>query len=1055
MKKILLFLGLIFISQSLIIAQQYKFKNYKMLDGLSQDFVYTIDQDKNGYLWMGTGEGLSKFNGIYFKNFFVTDSLAESVVTASFATTDGEIYFGHNEGGISVVNNDKITSLKSYTTARSMVKGIASVRNHVFFITQNEGLFHLSDKHVLTQIYHNKTVSYNNLALLNDSIFLIGTSNGAYAFSFLNDKVELSNHLLQEKNITALVYSKNQKCILAAITGDGVARIRLMNNELKSSYWSSSFDLGKHFVSSLLVDKSGALWLGTMGNGLIRYSINDINQKEEQTFFTTSNGLQSDFIQRIYEDHEGNLWIGLFGGGLSTFMDNFFVFYSHQDKTYGNSVLSVFIQGSDKWFGVENGLIHISSELPNGFEFFNSKNGLIDGRITALCMVDNQLWIGTESDGVFIYDFEKKKIIRFEWGLNTIEKNINKIIYTNNKVWIATYGGLLLYDVQTKEKMILNTQSGMPHNLIYTVCSDGKDGVLIGTKSNSIFKISDNGDLSEITLVEYGQLDIVDLIIDSKKQIWASTLENGIFKVEADRETISNINFTNGLKSNYCYAIAEDKKGSIWVGHSGSLSKINENEIRIFGQEHGITHLINHRSMYRDQDGYLWIGTNIGAIKYDASQDIKNKTAPLINIVRVWIGDKEVDFTEPIYLPYGEYRVKIEFVGISFKDPSAVKYRFKLEGFDSDYSELSTVNNAVYGRITDGTFSFKIIACNGDGVCGEETISVEIQVKTPFWKKWWFFVFCFLILASIVYSYIYIRTRNLKKIQDYLEYQLTIKTKEVVEQKEKIEDINKDLTSSINYAERIQRSMLPSTDVLSKSLPGSFVYYKPRDIVSGDFFFIKKIEYKLVVVCGDCTGHGVPGAFMSFIGGITLRHIYRSQYADSLIAPYIVLERLDMEVETILKQNSKAENNEEDEFYRTRDGMDIIICDIDLEGKTMRVSSAMRPFLIHRKGEFIIENGDRNSIGGGLEGHTKNFTLKTIQLEKGDQIYLFTDGITDQFGGERGRKLKLSGLKDLLEIVGYEKEEADKLKVINDFMNNWVEEKTQIDDILLVGISIT
>ena len=262
------------------------------------------------------------------------------------------------------------------------------------------------------------------------------------------------------------------------------------------------------------------------------------------------------------------------------------------------------------------------------------------------------------------------------------------------------------------------------------------------------------------------------------------------------------------------------------------------------------------------------------------------------------------------------------------------------------------------------------------------------------------------------------------------------------------------MTSSINYAERIQRSMLPSTDILSKNLPGSFVYYHPRDIVSGDFFFIKKIEHKIILVCGDCTGHGVPGAFMSFIGGITLRNIYRGQFADNCISPEKVLERLDMEVETILKQNSRSQNNAEDEFYRTRDGMDIIICEIDPVELTMKVASAMRPFLIRRNNEFMLETGDRSSIGGGLLGNTKSFTLKTYQLQKGDHIYLFTDGITDQFGGPAGRKLKMTGLKDLIEIVEYENPETQKTKVISDFLVNWMDDKAQIDDILLIGVKI-
>lgn len=1029
-------------------AQQYKFNTYNKLNGLAQDFVYDIRQDLNGYLWVSTGEGISRFDGQHFVNYNSVNGLAENVTTCSYVARSGKIYYGHNEGGISVWESGKFKLYDQSEISTSTVKGIATLDDNIIYVTQNDGLYLIDDEQHTRKIFQHKNITFNNLLVKNDSVIYVGTSDGLYVFINKNGTPESFRHEFSGKNISAVTDVKNEEYIIIAITGEGIARVRIHNGKLESGLWESKTSFTLKQINAILIDKNQDLWIGTFGSGVIKFSHNYITGNEEFTVYNSENGLGADYIQSIYEDHEGNIWIGTFGKGMATLMDDFFVFYSHSQNEFGNSISAVYINEKYSYFGVENGLIIIHPGVEKGFTFYGINNAGIKSPVTAICEVGSDIWIGTESDGIFVLKNGIETPVVIKGNYNSLEKSVNDLLFNNDIVFAATYGGLLLIDPDDGEKTVIGTENGMPHNVIYSLSRDQQGDVLIGTKSNAIYKIHQD-EISEIGVVESGLLNFVDIITDKKNNIWAATLENGVFKISSD--TIINYNLLDGLKSNYCYAIGIDSYQQIWVGHSAGLSKIKEEQISLYGQEYGILYQVNPRCIVLDEKAHLWIGTGNGAIRYDATKDVINQTPPLVNLVSITIGDKAIDLKKEIDLSYGAYRIKFDFIGISFSDPQHVSYKYKLEGFDQDYSELSTVNSANYGKITDGKYVLKVIACNADGVCGEPIELVVINIATPFWKMWWFIVLCAIFLLIVVFGILKWRLHNMQKVQDYLAYQLKIKTSEVVEQKEKIEAINKDLTSSINYAERIQRSMLPNVELLTRMLPGSFVYYQPRDIVSGDFFFLKKAGHKLIVVTADCTGHGVPGAFMSFIGGITLRNIYRGQFADDIVSPLKAMQLLDVEIETILKQKSVLDA--EDDFYRTRDGMDLTICEIDTKEKSVQICSAMRPFLIERNGEYELHSGDRYSIGGGLEEVKKNFTLRNFDLQSGDSIYLFSDGITDQFGGPAHRKLKISGLTEMLKQCGNLSGEP-KAGFIRDAVAKWKGDTLQIDDILLLGIRL-
>ena len=264
-------------------------------------------------------------------------------------------------------------------------------------------------------------------------------------------------------------------------------------------------------------------------------------------------------------------------------------------------------------------------------------------------------------------------------------------------------------------------------------------------------------------------------------------------------------------------------------------------------------------------------------------------------------------------------------------------------------------------------------------------------------------------------------------------------TQSIVEQNRVIALKNRDITDSINYARKIQESLLPHIEQIQEALPNSFVYYKPRDIVSGDFYWFQEIDGKLLLSAVDCTGHGVPGALMSMIGFSKLNEISHKNNPD----PGYILEKLDEGVREAL--NTKRYDHE------SKDGMDMALCSFDLKNKKVQYSGAFRP-LIKINGENIEETkGNRYPIGGGSSYIKNGFTTHEFDINEGDCFYMFSDGFPDQFGGPKDKKFMNKKFKELLQEIQslLPKEQIFRLDTE---LKNWKGETEQVDDILVIGV---
>ena len=286
----------------------------------------------------------------------------------------------------------------------------------------------------------------------------------------------------------------------------------------------------------------------------------------------------------------------------------------------------------------------------------------------------------------------------------------------------------------------------------------------------------------------------------------------------------------------------------------------------------------------------------------------------------------------------------------------------------------------------------------------------------------------------------YILKENLLRLPSAIEN--AVNKRKIEQLHKKLEIAYKDINDSINYAKKIQNAMLPDTAMFSEIFPESFGLFKPKDTLSGDFYWLKKEENAFFIAAADCTGHGIPGALMSMVGIEKLNHA-----VDESEEPSEILKQLNKSIEIALCQSTLHEHSQ--------NGMDIALCSFNKENGILKFAGANRPLWIIREGNTEVEEikGTKKAIGGLTTGLGLNFDNHEIQLKRGDTFYIFTDGFADQFGGEQNKKLTSKRFKQILLDIHHQPMHQQE-KTLSNFIEEWKAGTEQVDDILVIGVRL-
>lgn len=1049
-RKVLTFILCCIIQQG--ISQIYYFDNYTVKDGLSQSNVYAIHQDSLGYLWLGTGSGISRFDGTEFVNYSTLDSTAGNGVRTICEDNEGILWFGHTGGGITRRTNDAFHTIKfdSLDINCDISKIAQDLNGNIWIATTEQGALYITSTE--GDISEWEITNFKGLEGLSDRVFdiIVGTDSSVYFITDVGVKI-YEGKSEKDPFITyapeglpvyfqvTTMYFDNAGNVWYGTYNGGLYRQRFDGRGF--DIYDVRDGLAHNWISKITEDKKGHIWIGTWGGGLSRFD------GKKLLTFNQYNGLNDLKIRDIEVDQEGNVIIGTNEHGIEIFKGERFISYTEEIGLSGNQVWAV---NEDKngrlWLGTSSGLTMFDpNSASKEFQYLNVEDHFfISDNIRFIKRdLNGKMWVGTDQGVVSMDDRASRSSITYSPLING---NISLHIVTGmdvdkfNNLWIGTLDGLVYYEIDRNAIDVLTQRNGLNGNDVSVVFCDNKGDVWVGCRGNGLTKISG----TTFKSINIGSEITPNAITQDKNgSIWVGTDGQGLIKLEND--TVSaHFGVEDGLNTPLITSLQADDNGNIWIGTNNGISRYHEKSgFSTYSEKDGFTGIeAKFGASYKDAKGNIWFGTVKGVVRYSPSHDVGDEHKPSILITRFRVNLKDNSILESGEFKYKENSMRFDFKGIFLTNPTKVYYRVQLEGIDEDWSPPSKTNFASYPALPAGSYTFKVQASKQIDEWDVQTATYEFVIEPPFWKTWWFYLFCLIVISSWVAFFIKRREEQLVMEKKILEDKVAERTAEIADKNKELASKNKDITDSIRYAERIQRAVLPPDELVKKSLPDSFVFFRPKDIVSGDFYWVYNKNEKILYSAADCTGHGVPGAFMSIIGHNSLDKIVGEM---EITTPSLILDELNQSVSTTLRQKS--------EMDQVKDGMDMALISVDTEKKTIEYAGAHNPLYIIRNDELIETKANKFAIGSFIRGEKQKFENHTFEAMSGDTIYAFSDGFPDQFGGENGKKYKYRPFKNFLMSIHKEPMHVQHQKLEDEFIS-WLGSYEQIDDVLIIGVKI-
>ena len=1038
---------------------------YKLIgneQGLPSSSVYALYQDRKGYLWIGTeGGGLSQYSGDKLKTYNLRQGLKGINVRAINEDSRGNIIFG-NSTGLHRFNGRQFrtVSLSNFNPDVAISNIICFHNSKTIWVsTAGSGLYILKETESgyseIKHIYNDAKSSENFiLDMDSDAAGNIWTVHYDGFIQVFNPQGQLlRKHLFKDRNLLS-VYIDNTNHLLYVGTGTGAYKINFDHKanineqkEIETLVGEKIFDIcGAKNRILFATEKKGVLYVSDL----------------ENYFLNTQNGLPVNFVYKLLQDANDNFWLGTINGGLVSYQGSAFSYFTKQDGIKNQNIFNIEKHhNNNTYYLASYGSGILSLQFDNHiFKTDSLKINLPDAYINDLTFdADNNLWFATKN-GAGYWNGNETKIVTTQNGL--LSNNVNCILADSKKrYWFGTSGGINL--LENGELNELTTENGLPDNEVQALFEDSKGHIWIGTLSG--LARYDGTNLTTFDEKD-GLLDktVYAITEDGFGQIWIGTFGGGIYRCNNSNKTVSlkKILTDDDILSNNIYSLGYNKhtrqiitgtdKGASAISLSPSGKEITS--IKNFSKNNGfISQETNLNAIYVDNNN-IFFGTNAGLTCINLKKLNTNNAEIPLHITDLHLfykpflidtGVTRFHIPDKLEFPPIKNHLTFYFEGVSFTNTESIKYSFILEGLDSAWSPPSENKFITYSSLSPGIYTFKIRIKGADGTWQKNIQKVSFIIHPPFYKTWWFIFSA--ILATLLSIFLFIRWResNLKKENMRLEKIIAERTSEVVfqkneaeKQKELVEEKQKEILDSISYAKRLQNAVMAPVTAVKQHLPDSFIFYKPKDIVAGDFYCFEQKDEYILIAAADCTGHGVPGALVSIVCSNAISSVLKEI---SMSSTGEILNKVrDLVLETFSKSESEV-----------KDGMDISMACINTKTNEIYWSGANNPIWIIMNDELHEIKANKQPIG--LSDNPLPFTTHHIRLSKGDTFYLFTDGYADQFGGPKGKKFKYRTMQELL-FHNRNLAMAEQESLLKKTFEEWKGDLEQVDDICVIGVRI-
>lgn len=743
---------------------QYVLKQWNVEHGLPQSTVRCITQTHDGYLWIGTWNGLARFDGVKMTVFngLNTDALYPSVMSIH-EDRQRRLWIGSDGGGVVLYANGEFTRFDRADgiPATRILSMDEDQEGRMWFATElgiyvhSDGRFlHFTEADGLPRTYASQAESMPDgrmflgfvgpaayVRLLGDSLVVESTfvvsgfrgtmdSTGAYWYGFRgkglirrqNDR-ETVDRRLAGTYFTEVYLTRNglrwviTPANVLVVSGSQIQTLDVIDGVTLEN------------ITCLFEDTEGNIWLGKEGGGVLRL------RKRQVEMITTSNGLLSNAVMCGIEDRQGTLWIGTWSGGL------------------------------------------VRRTAPGSLTFSKVQTQVPLETVTAVCESrDGTLWVGTWAGGVYtLRDGVRKQFLH---GPITPTISIVAIAESpDGGMWFATaHEGVVYYrEDETKQ---WNMSNGLTSNRVSSIIV-ARDGTLwMGTTGGGVNRIS-QGHVSVLRKPDGLVDDFVGVLLEEEDgPVWLST-KRGIQRWRND--SLSTISFKQGIYDDVVQFI-EDDEGNYWLGGTHGISRVSKQELHAvadgrvptlqlltLGKEDGMLNEEcsggSNKNVWKTSDGFLWFSTSAGAVRFDPRAIASNPVLPQVIIEAVSVENRPVLLQEEIVMHPGETKIELRYTGISFSAPQRIRFRYMLEGFDDIWKDAGNERFVQFTNLAPGTYTFRVDAVNNAGVWNQEGASVRIHVLPRFWETWWFRTFAVILFLTAGPSIYFYRVRKLENDQ--------------------------------------------------------------------------------------------------------------------------------------------------------------------------------------------------------------------------------------------------------------------------------------------------
>ncbi|MEO6304283.1 MAG: SpoIIE family protein phosphatase [Bacteroidia bacterium] len=751
--------------------------------------------------------------------------------------------------------------------------------------------------------------------------------------------------------------------------------------------------------TKIISDRFSNIYVATTDDGF--FKINPSNKQIKN--YTIKNGLTSNAIQTLFIDREDNLWVGTYGFGLQQLNNEMYSYRFIKD----NEGISLPINAITR----VNGKTAVATNKGMGFinedkvDFVNNPL-LLGKKFKNLMLYRNNFYFSTYSGELFRSDTTFNKIVKIPLFTTNQTLVINSLSSDEKNIYACTSAGLYVINPENFQYQVLNTESGLMHNNVKFVFIDSKKHMWVCSQGSLIYYVDNLENVKIFDNVPgLKNFNIQTVCEDKNKNIWISSLGDGVFKFNGRK--FDNFTIADGLKSAYSYGIVADYKNGLWVSHANAISYKNNNKKnfnRIGGNSEFLQNSFIENAVFYDKaENEIFFGTTEGIVRINTSKQRFNEVEPILNILNISINGDRVESLKDTVLKYNSYDFIFDFIGVSLSDPENVKYRYKLklEGAEENWEIITSETRKLnFPKLKNGDYTFMIYAANNDGLWTSEPLQYKFRIDKPFWQKWWFIITTICSAALLIFIGIKWRTKQLIQNQKELEHKIHLQTIEIRSEKEHISKIaeelkvvHEDLRDSINYARNIQSSIIPKLDGVLGPVD-IFEHFQPKDVVGGDFYgYYLLPDNNKIVFLADCTGHGVPGGFLTVIAKALLDKIVIEM---KIHKPKDIIYKLNSEFRLFFGGNSTDENVR-------YEGLVISLCHIDYQNKLVEICVAGNPFYYSTTDSGVISyKGSRSSVG--YEENMGDLNVLELPLDSDLRLYMFSDGLQDQFGGPDAKR---------------------------------------------------